>query len=58
MTKFIKFTLTIFTALFLTIIYGLAAKPIHADLSNKYIHSTTPTLFFHGYGSGAHAVTL
>lgn len=55
MTKFIKFTLTIFTALFLTIIYGLAAKPIHADLSNKYIYSTTPTLFFHGYGSGAHA---
>lgn len=55
MTKFIKFTLTIFTALFLTIIYGLAAKPIHADLSNKYIHSTTPTLFFLGYGSGAHA---
>ena len=55
MTKFIKFTLTIFTALFLTIIYGLAAKPIHADLSNKYIHSTPPTLFFHGYGSGAHA---
>lgn len=55
MTKFIKFTLTIFTALFLTFIYGLAAKPIHADLSNKYIHSTTPTLFFHGYGSGAHA---
>lgn len=55
MTKFIKFTLTIFTALFLTIIYGLATKPIHADLSNKYIHSTTPILFFHGYGSGAHA---
>ena len=55
MTKFIKFTLTIFTALFLTIIYGLATKPIHADLSNKYIHYTTPTLFFHGYGSGAHA---
>ena len=55
MTKFIKFTLTIFTALFLTIIYGLATKPIHADLSNKYIHSTTPALFFHGYGSGAHA---
>lgn len=55
MTKFIKFTLTIFTALFLTIIYGLATKPIHADLSNKYIHSTTPTPFFHGYGSGAHA---
>lgn len=55
MTKFIKFTLTIFTALFLTFIYGLAADPIHADLSNNYIHSTTPTLFFHGYGSGAHA---
>ena len=55
MTKFIKFTLTIFTALFLTIIYGLATKPIHADLSNKYIHSTTPTLFFLFYVSGAHA---
>ncbi len=55
MTKFIKFTLTIFTALFLTIIYGLATKPIHADLSNKYIHSTTPTLVFPGYGSGAPA---
>ena len=55
MIKFIKFTLTIFTAFFLIFIYGLAANPVHADLSNKYIHSTTPTLFFHGYGSGAHA---
>ena len=55
MIKFIKFTLTIFTAFFLIFIYGLAVNPVHADLSNKYIHSTTPTLFFHGYGSGAHA---
>lgn len=28
----------------------------HAQkLSNQYVHSTTPTLFFHGFGSGAHA---
>ncbi|MBB1096088.1 alpha/beta hydrolase [Limosilactobacillus sp. BG-MG3-A] len=55
MTKFINFTLMVFTALFLTFMCGIVAKPIHADLSTKYIHSTTPTLFFHGYGSGAHA---
>lgn len=28
----------------------------HAQpLSNHYVHSTTPTLFFHGFGSSAHA---
>ena len=32
------------------------AVPGHAQaLSKKYVQSTTPTIFFHGFGSSAHA---
>lgn len=44
--------------LLLAAVCVLALLPVsgHAQaLSNKYIHSTTPTLFFHGFGSSAHA---
>lgn len=39
-------------------IFALLVIPLtgHAQrLSNQYVHSTTPTLFFHGFGSSAHA---
>ncbi|MBD5806705.1 alpha/beta hydrolase [Limosilactobacillus walteri] len=45
----------IITLLATFIFFGLTGKTVHAAISGKYVHSTTPTLFFHGYGSGAHA---
>ncbi|MBB1123300.1 alpha/beta hydrolase [Limosilactobacillus albertensis] len=56
MTKPKKFNLiSLITLLVATMCFSLIGTGVHADISNKYVHSTTPTLFFHGYGSGAHA---
>lgn len=38
------------------LLFLLPISTVHAQtLSNHYVHSTTPTLFFHGFGSSAHA---
>lgn len=49
---FLKLTVTCLA------IFALLVIPLtgHAQrLSNQYVHSTTPTLFFHGFGSSVHA---
>lgn len=51
-----KFTLIlIITLTGILFFFGFTENTIHAAVSGKYVHSTTPTLFFHGYNSGAHA---
>lgn len=52
----LKHYLKLITCLCVACILILLPISGHAQkLSNKYVHSTTPTLFFHGYGSSAHA---
>lgn len=48
-----KKLLLIVTVIFITLMGWGSAQA--QSLSNHYQQSTTPTLFFHGYGSGAHA---
>ena len=52
------FNLSKIKNLFLCLLAGsialiLTGQPVKA--SQQYVHSSTPTLFFHGYNSGAHA---
>lgn len=56
MTRFKRFNLILLIIFVSSFIFAMI-KPAsgHAAISNKYVHSTTPTLFFHGYNSGAHA---